>query len=73
MSHRLHHSRRRDELGMTTAEYAVGTLGAATVGVCGFKVIVPSIERLLRDPPPGVVRDLIGLFGWLDLTRLFPW
>jgi hypothetical protein len=24
--------RRRDELGMTTAEYTVGTLGACTVG-----------------------------------------
>lgn len=67
------HPRRRDERGMTTAEYAVGTLGAATIGVCGFQVAVPMLERLLRDPPPGVIRHLIGLFGWLDPTRLLPW
>ena len=33
MKNTLHRLRqRRDELGMTTAEYTVGTLGACTVG-----------------------------------------
>lgn len=67
------HLRRRDERGMTTAEYGVGTLGAAAIAVCGFKVVVPTLEGLLRDPPPGVLRHLIGLFGWLDPSRLLPW
>ncbi len=30
--HRLFTSRRRDERGMSTAEYAVGTIGACSVG-----------------------------------------
>ncbi|MGA9102983.1 DUF4244 domain-containing protein [Aeromicrobium sp.] len=29
---KLFHPRRRAELGMTTAEYTVGTLGACTIG-----------------------------------------
>ena len=65
--------RRRDERAMTTAEYSVGTLGAATIGVCGFKVLVPLFEKLLKDPPPDTVRHLIELFGWMDPSRLLPW
>lgn len=69
----MSHQTPRDERGTTTAEYGVGTLGAVTVGLCGFKVIAPLFERMLGDPPPGVLRHLIGLFGWSDLSRLLPW
>lgn len=53
---------RRDELGMTTAEYAVGTLGACTVG--GVLVKIGQSEwfgDLVKD----VIDDIPNLVeGW---------
>ncbi|TCI96865.1 DUF4244 domain-containing protein [Aeromicrobium sp. IC_218] len=54
MKNTLHRLRqRRDELGMTTAEYTVGTLGACTVG--GVLVKIGQSEWF-----GDLVKDVIG-------------
>lgn len=67
-------ARPRDERGVTTAEYAVGTIGATALGLCLYKAAEPLAERLM-DPPP-------GFWDWLHvqllltpdgLTSWLPW
>ena len=53
MKNFVQRARRRDERGMATAEYAVGTLGACTVG--GVLVKIGQSEWFGE-----LVRDLIG-------------
>lgn len=53
---------RRDELGMTTAEYAVGTLGACTVGGVLVKI---GQSDWFGDLVKDVIDDIPNLVqGW---------
>lgn len=65
----------RDERGVTTAEYAVGTLGAAAIGTCVYRVAAPFLERLIKPPPPGALDDLLRRFVLFPqaLQDWLPW
>ncbi len=59
---------RADELGMSTSEYAVGTLGACTIGGVLVKLFDPAVHTAL-EPDPALLQQYRVDRRWVLVER----